>query len=129
MGSFENVIKYTIEFELPEVQTDDWVLDLGKVCESAKLSLNGKEVGGLWSFPFNIPVGQYLRKGKNLLEIDVTNLAANRIRDMDRRGVVWRKFFFVNIFYKKFDASNWSLMESGLLGPVTLQSQEYFTFK
>lgn len=126
--SFAGTGKYTIEFELPEVQTDGWVLDLGKVCESAKIYLNSKEVEGLWSFPFNIPVGQYLRKGKNLLEIDVTNLAANRIRDMDRRGVVWRKFFFVNIFYKKFDASNWSVMKSGLLGPVTLRPVKYINY-
>ncbi|VAX27247.1 hypothetical protein MNBD_IGNAVI01-1630, partial [hydrothermal vent metagenome] len=126
--SFAGIGKYTIEFELPEVHADNWVLDLGKVCESAKVVLNGEEVGKLWSFPFNIQVGQYLRKGKNLLEIEVTNLSANRIRDLDRRGVIWRKFFFVNIFYKKFDASQWSIMESGLIGPVTLTPVKYFNF-
>jgi hypothetical protein len=56
--------------------------------------------------------------------VEVTNVAANCIRDLDRRKVVWRTFNdinFVNLAYKPFDASNWPLTESGLLGPVTLQ--------
>ena len=58
-----------------------------------------------------------------MLEIEVTNVAANRIRDMDQRKVPWRimhEINFVNIDYKPFDASNWPLHESGLLGPVRL---------
>jgi len=54
---------------------------------------------------------------------EVTNLAANRIRDLDRRGVPWKNFHeinFVNIDYKPFDASEWLLAPSGLLGPVRL---------
>ena len=53
----------------------------------------------------------------------MTNLAANRIRDLDRRKVDWkimREINFVNINYKPFDASSWALTPSGLLGPVTL---------
>ena len=59
----------------------------------------------------------------NVLEIDVTNVAANRIRDMDRRGVQWkimREINFVNIRYQPFDASGWPLEPSGLLGPIQL---------
>ena len=58
-----------------------------------------------------------------MLELEVTNLAANRIRDLDRRQVLWkvmREINFVNINYKPFDASGWPLQPSGLLGPVTL---------
>jgi hypothetical protein len=53
----------------------------------------------------------------------VTNLSANRLRDLDRREVPWRIFHdinLVNINYKPFDASVWPVMDSGLLGPVTL---------
>jgi len=59
----------------------------------------------------------------NLLEIEVTSVAANRIRDLDRRKVVWRNFHdinFVNLAYRPFDASEWPLTEAGLLGPVTI---------
>ncbi|MBM4156629.1 MAG: hypothetical protein FJ221_16625 [Lentisphaerae bacterium] len=64
-----------------------------------------------------------LRPAGNKLEIEVTNLAANRIRDLDRRKVAWRIFRdinLVNIKYKPFDASNWPVFDSGLLGPVVL---------
>jgi len=39
--------------------------------------------------------------------------------------VNWQKYFFVNVFYKKFDASTWPLMDSGLLGPVTLTAMKH----
>ena len=58
-----------------------------------------------------------------MLELDVTNLAANRIRDLDQRGVPWKimhEINFVNIDYKPFNAAAWPLTPSGLLGPVTL---------
>ena len=64
-----------------------------------------------------------LKPKGNLLEVEVTNVSANRIRDLDRRKVAWRTFTdinFVNIDYKPFDASNWPLTDSGLLGPVRL---------
>jgi hypothetical protein len=59
----------------------------------------------------------------NMLTIEVTNLAANRIADLDRRGVNWKAFHeinFVNRDYKPFDASKWPLRDSGLIGPVQL---------
>ena len=118
--SFAGTGRYRLAFDMPDISAEDWMLDLGRVCESATIVLNGEEVGAIWSFPFNISVGKYLRKGENKLEISVTNLSANRLRDLDKRKMKWENFFFVNIFYEKFDASQWPLMDSGLLGPVTL---------
>jgi hypothetical protein len=66
---------------------------------------------------------------ENVLEIDVTNLMANRIAAMDRAGVRWRKFYNVNFPSRfpqnrgrdgLFSAALWEAMDSGLLGPVTL---------
>ena len=59
----------------------------------------------------------------NVPEVEITSVAANRIRDLDRRGVKWKTFRDINIVdinYKPFDASNWPLTDCGLLGPVTL---------
>ena len=47
-----------------------------------------------------------------------------RIRDMDRKGIPWRRYHeinFVNINYKPFDASVWPVQPSGLEGPVTIR--------
>ena len=120
---FSGSAKYKLIFDKPKEKADDWILDLGPVYESARIWVNQKEIGKVFSYPFQIAIGHALANGKNILEIEVTNLMANRIADMDRRGVMWRKFYninFVNIQYEEFDASAWQPMESGLLGPVKL---------
>ncbi len=120
---FAGTARYRIEFDLPATPADDWQLDLGDVRESARVRINGHDAGTLWSVPFAAKVGPYLKPGRNTLEVEVTNLAANRIRDLDKSGVKWKAFHeinYVDIHYKKFDASNWDLVDSGLLGPVTL---------
>lgn len=121
---FAGTARYRLEFDLPGgVRADDWELDLGDVRETARVRLNGHEAGVAWSLPFRLRVGEFIRPGRNVLELDVTNLAANRIRDLDRSGVTWRimrEINYVDIRYKPFDASQWSLAPSGLLGPVRL---------
>jgi hypothetical protein len=120
---FAGTARYRIEFEAPARAADAWLLDLGDVRESARVRLNGRSVATAWSLPFEVRLDDALRPGRNVLEIEVTNVAANRIRDMDRRGVPWkimREINFVNIRYQPFDASSWPLELSGLLGPIEL---------
>ena len=114
---------YTTTFTLPSKDADEYILDLGNVRESARVWINGKEAGLLWSIPFKARIGQYLKEGENILKVEVANLMANRIRDMDKKGIEWRRYHeinFVNIDYKPFDASVWAPTPSGLLGPVTI---------
>ena len=57
------------------------------------------------------------------MEIEVTNLPANRIADMDCRGVKWRIFKDINIAalgYKRGTYAHWAPVPSGLLGPVRI---------
>ena len=121
---FAGTARYEVEFELPASSTaDDLMLDLGEVREVARVTLNGTPVQTVWSLPMRTRLGAAARPGLNRLTIDVTNLAANRIRDLERRGVAWKNFHeinFVNVHYKPFDAADWPLQPSGLLGPVSL---------
>ena len=121
---FGGTARFETEFTLPAgVTADDWLLDLGDVRETARVFVNGQETDLVWSLPMRTKIGTFLRPGKNTLALEVTNLPANRIRDLDRRKVAWKKFHeinFVNINYQPFDASAWPLAPSGLLGPVTL---------
>lgn len=120
---FAGTARYRLEFDAPVMTADDWLLDLGEVRESARVRLNGHEVATSWSLPFVLRVGRFLQPGRNVLELEITNLAANRIRDLDRRGVKWKimhEINFVNINYQPFDASQWAITPAGLLGPVTL---------
>ena len=120
---FGGTARYRIEFEAPAAKPDDWLLNLGDVREVARVRLNGQDIATAWSIPFQVRVGPFVKRGKNILELEVTNLAANRIRDMDQKKVNWkimREINFVDINYKPFDASGWALQPSGLLTPVTL---------
>jgi hypothetical protein len=120
---FGGTARYRLEFDGPAAKAADWMLNLGDVRESARVRLNGRDVTTAWSVPFQVRVGEFLKTGRNVLELDITNLAANRIRYMDQQKAPWkimREINFVNINYRPFDAANWALTPSGLLGPVTL---------
>jgi hypothetical protein len=130
---FAGTARYTIEFNKPVTDTSDWLLDLGKVCESARVSVNGKSAGTLFCRPFKLAIGKFLKPGRNTLGVEVTNLAANRIADLDRRKVNWKYFYDANIAIHPdakqrgvLDASGWELLDSGLLGPVHLVPVEDF---
>ncbi len=116
--------RYTATFAVPDpAAAASWVLDLGRVYESARVRVNGREAGIAWSVPFRLEVGRYLDAGDNRIEIDVTNLAANRIADMDRRGLEWRIFKDANIvsaLNRPLDTSDWPTEPGGLNGEVKL---------
>ena len=120
--AFSGSATYTLEFENPNKKIQNWRLNLGDVRESAKVWLNDEFIGTVWSVPYKIKLGK-LNSGKNTLKIQVTNLSANRIRDKELKGEEWKIFYEINMVdkdYKKFDATKWNPMPSGLLGPVTI---------
>ena len=126
---FSGTGRYTTTFVAPEGQADGWLLDLGRVCDSARVTLNGEELGVLIGPPFRIAISREKMKEENVLEVAVSNLMANRIADLDRRNVPWKKFYNVNFAARRrenrgrdglFDASRWPPRDSGLVGPVTL---------
>jgi hypothetical protein len=123
LQSFSGTARYRVTFDAPALPADGWLLDLGDVREAASVTLNGRPAGHAWSLPFTLSLpGELLPRG-NLLEIEVTNLPANRIRDLDVRQVDWKVMKEINLVdlrYKPFDASAWEVAPSGLLGPVRL---------
>ena len=126
---FAGTARFALTFDAPGgAPTQPWFLDLGRVCQSARVRLNDRDLGTVLIPPFRVIV-DHLRPRGNVLEVEVTNLSANRIRDLDRRGVKWKDFHdinFVGLDYKPFDASHWPLSDSGLLGPVTLTAAVAF---
>ncbi|NII83812.1 glycosyl hydrolase [Pedobacter sp. SG918] len=123
LQAFSGTGVYTSSFNLSSKTAKEYVLNLNEVDESARVWINGQEVGILWSIPFQARVGKYLKAGHNTIKIEVVNLMANRIRDMDIKKIQWRNYHeinFVNINYKDFDASSWNVMPSGLIGPVSI---------
>ena len=71
------------------------------------MRLNGESLGTAWSLPFRVRLGSRLKARGNMLEIEVTNLPANRIRDLDARKVPWKIMRDINLAsvkYRPFDA-------------------------
>ena len=122
-----------------------WELDLGQVAVMAELKLNGKELGVLWKPPFRVDVSEALQAGENALEIKVVNLWINRMigdeqlpedseRNPDGTLKAWPqwvldgkpsptgRFTFTSWRLWKKDSP---LVDSGLLGPVTLRSARH----
>lgn len=129
--NFSGTASYKINFSKPE--SGEWILDLGKVKESAEVFLNGKSVGTLIGPVYQIHLNSSDLKDDNMLEVQVSNLMANRIADLDKRNVFWKKFYNVNFPARKaenrknglFDASGWEPRESGLIGPVSLYKLDH----
>ncbi len=124
---FSGTAVYTISFARPG--QGDWTLDLGRVAESARVKLNGNELGVLIDAPYRIRIPKELLDERNTLEVAVSNLMTNRIIDLDRRGVAWKRFYNVNMPARRrenagpdglFTAARWTPRESGLIGPVAL---------
>lgn len=100
-----------------------WLIDLGDVRESARVYINDLFIGCAWSVPFLLDCKNTLKKGMNEIRIEVTNLPANRIADLDRKGVQWRKMEEINVVdinYKKTTYDQWEPVKSGLNGIVRL---------
>jgi len=126
--NFSGTARYTITFNRPYGKADAWSLNLGKVCESAHVTLNGEDYGILIGPDYSVIIDKKVLKQTNSLEIRVSNLMANRIAYLDKNNIPWKKFYNVNMAAKLrqntkngiFDASSWEPGESGLIGPATL---------
>lgn len=118
------------------------MLDLGRVKNFAQVTLNGKDLGVLWKEPFRVDVTDVLTAGANTLEIRVTNLWPNRLigdeqlpPDVEWNGAQlakWPEWLVkgeprpdtgrIGFTTWHFFDKDSPLLESGLLGPVTLRS-------
>lgn len=117
--------RYTFDLTLNVDQmTNSKVLHLSELRDMAKIKINGKDIGLIWSLPYQIAIPDGILQEQNTLEIEVISNAANRIRKMDQQGVMWKNFYeinFVDIRYKPFDASYWAIEPGGIQGKL------YFT--
>ena len=115
---------YTTTIKLDKAEAKKhWAIDLGDVRESARVYINGKFIGCAWAAPFILDTDGALHKGRNEIRIEVTNLPANRIADMDRHGVKWRKMKEINVVdinYKHTTYAGWAPVKSGLNSDIKL---------
>ncbi len=130
---FSGTASYQLNFAKPKTVAKGYLLDLGKVAESASVTLNGKSLGTLLGPTYKVFVPTTLLKAQNVLEVKVSNSMANRVTALEAEGVVWQKFYNINVSARLkqnlgdkgyFTTKNWEPKESGLLEKVTLTPVE-----
>ena len=130
---FSGSANYSISFAKPSRHAVAWLLDLGKVNETAEVALNGKKIATLIGPSYRVVIADKDLLASNTLQITVSNLMANRIIYMDKNNIPWKKFYNINMSARKrenlkngvFDASAWEPLPSGLTGPVTITSSSF----
>jgi hypothetical protein len=108
---------YTTSFAVGRIsQNKNYYLDLGELTATAKVKVNGKYVGGVWTYPYRVNVSGAVRPGNNTLEVEVINTWRNRLvgdhQLPEQERVVQSRINPWN--------GDSSLQKSGLLGPVAL---------
>jgi len=120
---FSGIAVYEIGFNM----TKKWIgehsvvyLDLGDLWSVGEVYLHGKQMGIVWKPPYRIDITDAIRKGENVLRVEVANTWANRLigdavfpnaKQYCRTNMTWT------------DSVPWRevpLNKSGLFGPVHL---------
>jgi len=116
IANYSGTAVYTTEFELPEDLAGKTYVDLGNVMVMARVKVNGKDAGGVWTNPYRVDITPYLTAGKNILEVDVVNNWRNRLIG-DAALAPDERLTYTNI---PLLGANEPLQASGLLGPVRI---------
>lgn len=133
--NFSGTASYSLDFANPNTSAAGYWLDLGKVAESATVTVNGKFLGTLIGPTYRIFVPNSLLKTQNTLVINVSNSMANRVIAIEKQGEVWQKFYNINVSARLrpnlgkdgyFTTLKWQPKDSGLLEKVTLMAVEDF---
>ncbi len=120
---FSGTAVYTKDFEVNAVQLGAGKalrLNLGVVKNLAEVKVNGRDLGVLWKPPFIVDISGIAKPGRNTLEVKVTNLWPNRMIG-DQSIAPEKRYTWSTV--SPFQADT-PLLESGLIGPVILQSAQ-----
>ncbi len=115
-------------------------LNLGQVNNMARVRINGKDMGVVWTAPFQVKITDAVVPGDNQVDIEVANLWANRLigdeqfPDDGIKDSQWPEWMLKNKprtsgrytfttlkFYKKDS----ELLKSGLIGPVKVLTSSF----
>jgi len=143
LGEISDEKAEEVKKKLAEIKFKEFEASLGEIGTFINkynsilwIKLNGKDLGVLWTAPWQIEITTDLKKKDNHLEVEVANLWINRLIGdesqpwdgvTDGKWPEWlingtkrptKRFTFTpNHFYKTGDP----LAESGLMGPVSIK--------
>ena len=135
IANYHNTI--TIPENIAADKTSDVFLSLGEVYNLARVWVNGKDMGAVWTAPYQIKITIAIVSGNNQIDIEVANLWPNRLIGDEQRpddGIKdkqWPDWLVKNqartsgrytFTTRKFYNKDAELLKSGLIGPVRILS-------
>lgn len=131
---------YRQTFDMPQANQQHIYIDLGKVKNMARIWLNGKDMGIVWTHPWKAEITEGIKENNNELKIEVINLWPNRLIGdellpddgiQNNQWPAWLlngeartsgRFTFTTHRHYTKDSP---LLESGLIGPVRIVESKY----
>lgn len=126
---------YKKTFDLVQHEKGRLYLDLGKVKDMARVRLNGKDLGVVWTAPWRVDITDVVRMRGNQLDITIANRWPNRLIGDERlpddgvKNDQWPEWLLKGLprtsgrvtftTYKHYTKDS-PLLPSGLLGPVSV---------
>jgi hypothetical protein len=121
---------YEIEFDFmarsPELE---WILDLGRVHETAEVELNGVALGAAWKGARRLECGDMLKTGKNRLIVRVANLWIHHMQSRPKPDLKALEETYGIRWGRYGEQAAKDLPPSGLLGPVKLVPMKRWTME
>ena len=115
---FSGSVRYETTFDLRgKEKSGRLYVNTGQVGVMAKVYVNGKYAGGVWTAPYRVDVTDFVRKGKNTLVIDVVNTWVNRLVGDSRLPEDQRETWTLNNPWRPDS----QLQPSGLFNPVVIE--------
>ena len=115
---FSGSVRYETTFDLRgKEKSGRLYVNTGQVGVMAKVYVNGKYAGGVWTAPYRVDVTDFVRKGKNTLVIDVVNTWVNRLIGDSRLPEDRRGTWTLNNPWRPDS----QLQPSGLFNPVVIE--------
>ena len=122
---------------------DNYFIELGPTYEMARVTLNGEDLGTVWTSPWRVPTKTALKSKANILKVEVANSWENRLigdtlaEDKDVRTLKWSSGLLEGKEYKagRYTFTTYlkaasdfgdikleppKLQSSGLIGPVKI---------
>ena len=120
LADFSGTVAYEFSFAVAaEYLEDEVFLDLGEVCYSAQLVLNGVRLPACLWRPYVMEVSDFLREHDNQLTVRVTNTLANQVCKEEVVQEARARGWF-NTYYERALPMTKESLRSGLIGPVRL---------
>lgn len=118
---YSGTIRYSSAFDLDAKPAGTLYINLHEVHVMAKVKINGEYVGGVWTSPHRLDITDFVKVGKNTVEVEIVNTWANRVIGDLNLPENERKIWMIHNGWSKDSP----VPGSGLVGPVVLETVTY----